>query len=68
MRRVGDELSLTLAADTDIDAWIVRAHAAGARVLQIVPRQESLEDLFLRRVASADPPAAPTSGKDPAPP
>ena len=51
VRRVGDELSLTLPADADVDAWIARAHAAGAKVLQIAPRHESLEDLFVRRVA-----------------
>jgi ABC-2 type transport system ATP-binding protein len=63
VRRVGDELSLTLAADADVDAWIARAHAAGARVLQIAPRHETLEDLFLRRVAGAEPaPAAPGPG------
>jgi ABC-2 type transport system ATP-binding protein len=64
VRRVGEELSLLLAADTDVDAWIVRAHAAGAKVLQIVPRHETLEDLFLREVAGAAPPA----GEDRAPP
>jgi len=58
VRRVGEELSLTLAADTDVDAWIARAHAAGARVVQIAPRHETLEDLFVRRVAGADRPAA----------
>ncbi|HEU4726963.1 MAG TPA: ABC transporter ATP-binding protein [Kofleriaceae bacterium] len=59
VRRVGEELSLTLAADADIDAWIARAHAAGARVLQIAPRHETLEELFVRRVAGAEPrPAA----------
>jgi ABC-2 type transport system ATP-binding protein len=58
VRRVGDELSMTLAADTDVDAWIARAHAAGAKVVQIAPRHETLEDLFVRRVAGADRPAA----------
>ena len=58
VRRVGDELSLTLAADADVDVWIARAHAAGARVLQVAPRHETLEDLFLRRVASAEPAGA----------
>jgi ABC-2 type transport system ATP-binding protein len=57
VRRVGDELSLTLPADADVDAWIAHAHAAGARVLQVAPRHETLEDLFVRRVAS--PPPAP---------
>jgi ABC-2 type transport system ATP-binding protein len=55
VRRVGDELTLTLAADADVDAWIDRAHAAGARVLQVAPRHETLEDLFVRRVAGAEP-------------
>jgi ABC-2 type transport system ATP-binding protein len=58
VRRVGDELSLTLAADADVDAWIARAHAAGARVMAIAPRHETLEDLFMRQVAGADRPAA----------
>jgi ABC-2 type transport system ATP-binding protein len=57
VRRVGDELSLTLPADADVDAWIARAHAAGARVLQVAPRHETLEDLFVRRVAAPGPPA-----------
>jgi ABC-2 type transport system ATP-binding protein len=58
VRRIGDELSLTLAADADVDAWIARAHAAGARVVQISPRHETLEDLFVRQVAGADRAAA----------
>ncbi|MBC7975418.1 MAG: ABC transporter ATP-binding protein [Myxococcales bacterium] len=55
VRRIGDELSLTLAADTDVDAWIARAHTAGGRILQITPRHETLEDLFVRQVAEAKP-------------
>jgi ABC-2 type transport system ATP-binding protein len=55
VRRVGDELSLTLGAETDVDAWIARAHAAGAKVMQITPRHETLEDLFVREVAEAKP-------------
>src|SRR5262249_54556404 len=60
VRRVGDELARTLAADAGVDAWIARAHAAGAKVMEVAPRHETLEELFLRRVASADaaPPAA----------
>jgi len=54
VRRAGDELSLALTATADVDAWIARAHAAGAKVLQVAPRHETLEDLFLRRVADAD--------------
>jgi ABC-2 type transport system ATP-binding protein len=55
VRRVGEELSLTLTPDTDVDAWIARAHAAGAKVLAIAPRHETLEDLFVRQVAEAKP-------------
>ena len=54
VRAYGDELALTLAADADVDAWLARAHAAGAKVLAIEPRHETLEDLFLRQVGSAD--------------
>jgi ABC-2 type transport system ATP-binding protein len=54
VRRVGDELSLTLAADADVDAWIARAHAAGAKVMAIAPRHETLEELFVRRVAGEE--------------
>ncbi|MBL0212415.1 MAG: ABC transporter ATP-binding protein [Myxococcales bacterium] len=55
IRRMGDELSMTLSSDADIDAWITRAQAAGGKVVQIVPRHETLEDLFLRRVEEAQP-------------
>ncbi|HEY5935156.1 MAG TPA: ABC transporter ATP-binding protein [Kofleriaceae bacterium] len=54
VRRIGDELSLTLPGDTDVDAWLVRAHAAGAKLTSLTPRHETLEDLFLREVADAD--------------
>ena len=54
VRRTADELALTLAADADVGAWLDRAHAAGAKVLAIEPRHETLEDLFLRRVGSAE--------------
>jgi ABC-2 type transport system ATP-binding protein len=51
VRRVDDELSLTLNADVDVDAWVDRAHAKGAKVIQIAQRHETLEDLFMRQVA-----------------
>jgi ABC-2 type transport system ATP-binding protein len=53
VRRREDELSLTLPADADVDAWIGKAHAAGGKVVQVTPRHETLEDLFLRRVEAA---------------
>jgi ABC-2 type transport system ATP-binding protein len=63
VHRTGDELSLTLAADADVDAWLARAHARGAKVVAITPRHETLEDLFVRRIAGADPSAAATEGR-----
>ncbi|HSK02958.1 MAG TPA: ABC transporter ATP-binding protein [Kofleriaceae bacterium] len=58
VRRIGDELSLTLPAGADVDAWLAGAHAAGAKVISVTPRHESLEELFLRTVTGADPPPA----------
>ena len=54
IRRVGDELSLSLTATDDVDAWLARAHTAEAKVISVTPRHETLEDLFLREVAEAD--------------
>jgi ABC-2 type transport system ATP-binding protein len=53
-RRANGELSVTLAADADVDAWLARAHAAGGRVVSVTPRHDTLEDLFLRQTAAAD--------------
>ncbi len=53
VRRNGNELSLTLPATTDIDAWIVKAHGASGQIVQISPRHETLEDLFMRKVEDA---------------
>jgi ABC-2 type transport system ATP-binding protein len=50
-RRSVGEVLLTVTGGTDIDALLAAAHAQGARVVSVVPRHETLEDLFLRRVA-----------------
>jgi len=63
VRRVADELSVTLGADADIDAWLERARAAGAKVLAVEPRHETLEDLFMRQIAGADSGSAATEGR-----
>jgi hypothetical protein len=47
-------LTYVLSAGTDVDAWIDGAHAVGAKIVSVSPRHETLEDLFLREVASAD--------------
>jgi ABC-2 type transport system ATP-binding protein len=59
VRRAADELSLTLPADADVDAWLSAARDKGAKVVAVTPRHETLEDLFLRQIAGAD--ASPTA-------
>jgi ABC-2 type transport system ATP-binding protein len=54
VRRADDELSVTLPADADVDAWLSRARERGAKVVAVEPRHETLEELFLRRTAGAD--------------
>ncbi len=63
IRRLGDELSLTLPAGSDVDAWLARARDKGAKVVAVAPRHETLEDLFLREIASADKSPAATEGR-----
>jgi ABC-2 type transport system ATP-binding protein len=54
VRRTAEELSLTLPADADVDVWLARARDKGAKVVAVSPRHETLEDLFMRQIASAD--------------
>ncbi len=54
VRRAADELALTLAADADVDAWLARARELGARVISVEPRHETLEDLFMQKVAKPE--------------
>jgi len=63
VHRAGDELSLTLATDADVDAWLARARERGARVVAVTPRHETLEDLFMREIATADSSAAAKEGR-----
>jgi ABC-2 type transport system ATP-binding protein len=50
VRRTGesDEVALALPAGVDVNA-VVRRLAAVARIVSVVPRRESLEDLFVRK-------------------
>jgi hypothetical protein len=50
-RRTAGELLLTVGGGVDVDAVLAAAHAAGGKVIAVTPRHETLEDLFLRRVA-----------------
>jgi ABC-2 type transport system ATP-binding protein len=63
VRRSGDELSLTLPADADVDAWLAKARDQGAKVISVTPRHETLEELFLRQIARADQSADATEGR-----
>ncbi len=63
VRRLADELSLTLSADADVDAWLARARDKGAKIVSVSPRHETLEDLFMREIASADTSTAATEGR-----
>jgi ABC-2 type transport system ATP-binding protein len=53
VERDGQELTVTLDADADIDAFLARARERGARVRSVTPRYDSLEDLFLRHAQSS---------------
>jgi len=53
VRRIGDELSLMLPADADVDAWLASARDKGAKVVAVAPRHETLEELFLREIGKA---------------
>jgi ABC-2 type transport system ATP-binding protein len=53
-RRSGDELALALPPDADLDAALARGRDLGAKVVAVTPRHETLEELFLRQIASAD--------------
>ncbi len=53
IRRGGRDLSFTLPRDGDVDALLARARDLGARVRQVTPRHETLEEIFLRKTGKA---------------
>jgi ABC-2 type transport system ATP-binding protein len=53
VRDSAGELLVTLAAGADVDDFLALARAQGARVVQVTPRYQTLEDLFVRRVEAA---------------
>ncbi|MEZ4363246.1 MAG: ABC transporter ATP-binding protein [Kofleriaceae bacterium] len=62
-RQVADELSVSLGADADLDAWLGQALASGAKVVSVTPRHETLEAVFLRQIANADASAEAKEGR-----
>jgi ABC-2 type transport system ATP-binding protein len=62
LRRAGAELILALGPGDDIDDTLAAARSAGAKVVAVTPRHETLEDLFLRQTAGAAPAGEPLAG------
>jgi len=66
-RRGDRELTLGLAAGADVDELLAFARERGARVVAVTPRHETLEDLFVRRVAPPPASGDPGAGEAAAP-
>jgi ABC-2 type transport system ATP-binding protein len=62
LRRGDRDLTVSLPSTADVDAYVRLAHQLGARLGAVMPRQESLEDLFIRRAHGDAAPALPVSG------
>jgi ABC-2 type transport system ATP-binding protein len=52
-RRVGEQLVVEAQGDASVRGVIEAALAAGAAVVEVVPRHETLEDLFVREAIKA---------------
>jgi ABC-2 type transport system ATP-binding protein len=52
--RVGEHLVLDVQGDANIPKVLAAALAAGARVIEVTPPRETLEDLFMRRAIGSD--------------
>jgi ABC-2 type transport system ATP-binding protein len=48
VRRVGDRLVVEVEGEAGVSALLARALDAGARVVEVTPRHETLEELFVR--------------------
>ena len=53
VRDSGGELMVTLGPGTDVDDFLALARGHGGRVVQVTPRYQTLEDVFVRRVQAA---------------
>jgi ABC-2 type transport system ATP-binding protein len=54
LHRVGEHLVADVQGDANIPKVLAAALAAGARIVEVVPRRETLEDLFMRRAIGSD--------------
>ncbi len=62
VRQTPDGVAFELGADADVELFLRAALAAGARVVAVTPRRESLEDLFIRQASSGGPSARSSDG------
>jgi ABC-2 type transport system ATP-binding protein len=53
-RRVGEHLLVEIEGDGNVPKVLGDALSAGARVVEVIPRRETLEDLFMRRAIGAE--------------
>jgi ABC-2 type transport system ATP-binding protein len=53
-RRVGEHLLVEIEGDGNVPKVLGDALAVGARVVEVIPRRETLEDLFMRRAIGAE--------------
>jgi ABC-2 type transport system ATP-binding protein len=56
--RVGEHLVVDIEGDANVPKVLTLALGAGTRVLEVTPRRETLEDLFMRRAIGQDDPNA----------
>jgi ABC-2 type transport system ATP-binding protein len=54
LHRVGEHLVVDVQGDANIPKVLTAALAAGARVIEVTPPRETLEDLFMRRAIGTD--------------
>ncbi len=59
VRATPGELLAVIGPGADVDDFLVFAHRHGAKIISVMPRYETLEDLFLRRVAASHRGSAP---------
>ncbi len=52
--RVGEHLHVEIEGDANLPRVLGAALSAGARIVEVIPRRETLEDLFMRRAIGAD--------------
>jgi ABC-2 type transport system ATP-binding protein len=54
LHRTGELMVATLAPEVELEPFIAAVHAAGARLVSVAPKRESLEDLFVRAATGDD--------------